>query len=97
MPNSIPALWMDAARYHEAGHIVIAVALGQFVRGVQLTANGGTTHICRTDSAIDKLCSLVVCAAGKAGHRRFGARNSYYDRWAADDERELIKLACDIT
>src|SRR5262249_39434430 len=57
---------------------------------------GGTTHIRRSDSALDTIAAMVVAAAGRCAQQRFGARHSYYSRWCADDERDLIELALDL-
>jgi hypothetical protein len=93
----VPELWLAAAARHEGGHAVTAVALSQTVHSVQLTPAGGTTRISRSDNAFDALIAMIVTAAGKAAQQRYGARHSYYSRWCADDESELIRLAVDIT
>jgi hypothetical protein len=39
---------------------------------------------------------MVALAAGRAGQRRYGAKAGLYDRWCADDERQMIDFALDL-
>jgi hypothetical protein len=90
---AIPELFMHAAAVHESGHIAVAAAIGQVVQSAKLTPNGGVTRIQRDGTTFDVIGAMIVCAAGRAAQRKYGATHSYYSRWSEDDDRELARLA----
>lgn len=65
----------DAAAYHEAGHAVVAWALGCIVRLVTIDADGGR---CECEDPPEPEGKLVLCFAGPASQRTHGPVESWH-------------------
>ena len=81
------------AAYHEAGHIVVAWALGLRVGAAAIGIDGdhakGAADIDR-DKPLPLVDKIAVCAAGVEAQHVFGAPT--HCRAGAMDEAEIIKL-----
>jgi hypothetical protein len=81
------------AAYHEAGHIVVAWALGLRVGAAAIGIDGddakGTADIDH-DKPLPLVDKIAVCAAGVEAQHVFGIPTHY--RAGAMDEAEIIKL-----
>jgi predicted nucleotidyltransferase len=65
----------DAAAYHEAGHAVIAWALGCMVRFTIIDAEGGR---CECEDPPEDEGKIVLCFAGPAAQRKHGPGESWH-------------------
>jgi ATP-dependent Zn protease len=85
------------AAYHEAGHIVVAWALGLKVGASAIGINGddsaGKTEIER-DEPLQLIDKIAVCAAGLESQSVFGAPT--HCRAGLKDEAKIIKLTEDL-
>lgn len=85
------------AAYHEAGHIVVAWALGWKVGASAIAINGddsaGKTAIER-DKPLPLIDKIAVCAAGPESQSVFDAPTHRYV--GATDEAEIIELTKDL-
>ena len=86
------------AAYHEAGHIVVAWALGLKVGASAIGINGddsaGKTEIERDKPSLPLVDKIAVCAAGPESQSVFGALT--HCRAGALDEAEIIELTKDL-
>ena len=86
------------AAYHEAGHIVVAWALGLKVGASAIGINGddsaGKTEIERDKPLLPLIDKIAVCAAGLESQSVFGALTHRFA--GAKDEAEIIDLTEDL-
>jgi ATP-dependent Zn protease len=82
------------AAYHEAGHIVVAWALGLRVGAAAIGINGddakGESEIERDETALPLIDKIAICAGGVEAQHVF--RTPTHDLAGAMDEAEIIKL-----
>jgi hypothetical protein len=73
MSDLTPASLIRGAAYHEAGHAVVATALGLVVTTVEIRADGGgkTTTVPLLELCIEQ--QVAVCLAGEAAETLFDA------------------------
>jgi hypothetical protein len=93
---NIPPLLLDAVRYHEAGHCVVAELLGFNIERVEVTSDlrGHTRGVVHDGTGLGAICAMITLAAGRAAQRKFGARA--FDDWAQDDDKKLAAVACSL-
>jgi predicted nucleotidyltransferase len=66
----------DAAAYHEAGHAVIAWAMGCTVHFARLKAEGGGEYGC--GDPVEEEGKFILCLAGPASQRKHGPTESWH-------------------
>jgi ATP-dependent Zn protease len=79
-----------ATAYHEAGHAVVAWALGLYVGTIEVREDaGGGADIGPADhlSLVDQ---IAICSAGYAAERLFGVEN--HERASATDHAKIARL-----
>lgn len=77
----------EAAAYHEAGHAVLAWALGSKVRFVRIDITGGGE--CQCEDPVEAEGKFILCFAGPASQRKHGPVEAWH---GGNDYAQAVKV-----